>query len=393
MNTSIHGHCDPAFQAVADAFEKNFAERGEVGASVCVSKEGEIVADLWGGTADVGTGAPWQEDTVSIVYSCTKAATALCAQILIDRGELDLDGLISDVWPEFTGDGKEKATVKMALNHSLGLPAWRAPVREGAFYDWDHMVSLLENEAPWWTPGNKNGYHMISFGWTVGELVRRVSGKSLGQFFQDEIAGPLDLDFWIGLPDYIEDRVAPVIPFVPGADFQPTAFVLDVMSNPASIPHLALLNTGRFNANKREAHAAEIGGAGGISNARSLAKMYRPLANGGSIGDQSILSSSRIDDMRRVSMETDDDQTLRIPTRFGQGFMLRMNNTHLPDGNSLVISDGAFGHVGMGGSVGFADPDCGMSMGYSMNKLGGGILLNERGQSLIDAAYGSLGQS
>ncbi|MBT3701699.1 MAG: beta-lactamase family protein [Alphaproteobacteria bacterium] len=394
MNTSIHGYCDPAFQAVADAFELNFSERGEVGASVSVSKDGEIVVDLWGGTADVATGTPWQEDTVSIVYSCTKAATALCAQILIDRGELDLDGLICDVWPEFTGGGKERATVRMALNHSLGLPAWRAPLREGACYNWDHMVTLLENEEPWWTPGEKNGYHMISFGWTVGELVRRVSGKSLGQFFQDEIAGPLDLDFWIGLPEGIEDRVAPVIPFVPGPDFQPTAFVLEVMSNPASISHLALLNNGRFNANTREAHAAEIGGAGGIANARSLAKMFVPLAyqgaNGKANGSHAILSPSRIDDMRRVSMETSEDQTLLIPTRFGQGFMLRMDNNHLPDGNSLVINDGAFGHVGMGGSVGFADPDCNMSMGYTMNKLGGGILLNERGQSLINAAYGCL---
>ena len=388
MNDSIQGHCDPSFQTVADAFEQNFTERGEVGASVCVTKDGETVVDLWGGVCDVETGDAWNEDTVSIVYSCTKAATALCAQILIDRGELELAGLICDVWPGFTGGGKETATVRMALNHSLGLPAWRRLLPKGSLYDWDNVIDLLEKEELWWEPGEKNGYHMISFGWTVGELVRRVSGKSLGQFFQDEVAGPLGLDFWIGLPEEIEARVAPVIPFVPGSDFQPTAFILGVMNDPASIPHLALLNTGKFNANTREAHAAQLGGAGGIANARSLAKMFRPLANGGTDGTHTILSPSRIDDMRQVSMETSVDQTLLIPTRFGQGFMLRMDNSHLPDGHSVVISDGAFGHVGMGGSIGFADPDCHLSMGYTMNKLGGGILLNERGQSLVNAAYG-----
>jgi CubicO group peptidase (beta-lactamase class C family) len=387
MSPAINGYCDPAFQAVADAFALNFEQSGEIGASVCVAQEGETVVDLWGGVRDVDSGAPWQEDTVSIVYSCTKAATALCAQILIDRGELALDGLISDVWPEFSGGGKETATVRMALNHSLGLPAWRAPVREGAFRDWDYTVKLLEAEELWWTPGEKNGYHMISFGWTVGELVRRVSGKSLGRFFQDEIAGPLGLDFWIGAPAETESRIAPIIPFKPGPDFVPTDFSVALVTDENSLSRKALLNTGHFNANDVNTHAAEIGGAGGISNARGLAGMYRPLANGGSIDGYTMLSPARIDDMRRVSMETDRDETLLIPTRFGQGFMLRMDNPHLPEGHSMVIGDGAFGHVGMGGSIGFADPEKRLSMGYSMNRLGGGILLSDRGQALVDAAY------
>ena len=390
MTTVIEGFSNPAYQAVADAFAANFDNNDEVGASVCLTVDGETVVDLWGGVKDTDTGAAWDKDTVSVVFSCTKAATALCAQRLIDRGELDLDEKMSTYWPGFRGEGKDNATVRMALNHSLGLPAFREPLKDGAYNDWDYMVERLEAEAPWWTPGEKNGYHMASFGWTVGELVRRVSGKSLGAFFQDEIAGPLGLEFWIGLPEGIEPRGAPVIGFIPEADFVPTDFVKAVMSDKTSISHLAFLNSGKFYPNGREARAAEIGGACGVGNARSLAMMYRPLANGGTIDGYTLLSPERIEDMRQPSMETDRDQTLLIPSRFGQGFMLSMENQDLPEGNSAAIGEKAFGHVGAGGSIGFADPERKFSFGYTMNKMGGGILLNQRGQSLIDAAYGCL---
>lgn len=372
------------------------------------------MVDLWGGYRDAKRSLPWDQDTVSIVFSCTKAATALCAQILVDRGQLELDAPIARYWPEFAQAGKADATVLMTLNHSVGLPALRAPVKPGGYYDWPYMVERLAKEEPFWQPGAKNGYHMISFGWLVGELVRRVSGQSLGAFFRREVAEPLGLDFWIGLPADSEARVAKVIRFIPGPETPKSDFTAALLADSKSIQYLALLNNGGHQTDSREAHAAEIGGGGGISNARALARMYEPLANGGryfsgkhadggsdggndsgssSVGKTnraSLLSAQRIEAMRQVSVQTDRDATLLIPTRFAQGFMLRMDNPTLPTGHSVRIGEQAFGHVGAGGSIGFADPQHGLSFGYTMNRMGGGLLLNERGQGLVDAAYACL---
>ena len=184
----VEGRVDPAFEAVQWEFVANFVERGEVGASVSLSVEGETVVDLWGGQMDPEGTHPWTEDTVSLVFSVTKAATALCAHLLIERGELDLHGLVTDYWPEFGQAGKENTTVAMMLTHSVGLPAFKETVEGAGIYDWDYVCDLLARQEPFWEPGTRNGYHMLSFGWTVGELVRRVSGKSLGTFFQDEFA-------------------------------------------------------------------------------------------------------------------------------------------------------------------------------------------------------------
>ncbi|MEM1148202.1 MAG: serine hydrolase domain-containing protein, partial [Pseudomonadota bacterium] len=199
--SQVQGRCDKQFQRVRAEFERNFLERGEIGASVCLSVAGETKVDLWGGMADPDTGEAWQEDTVSIVFSCTKAATALCAHILIDRGLLNPAAPVSEYWPGFAKHGKEATTVQMMLNHESAVPACRDPVREGGFLDWDYMISRMEDEPAWWDPGTRNGYHMVNFGWTVGELVRRVSGKSLGQFFADEVANKTSADFWIGVPE------------------------------------------------------------------------------------------------------------------------------------------------------------------------------------------------
>lgn len=382
----IEGTCDERFTPVLDAFAENFETDDEVGASVCVSVDGRTVVDLWGGFRDIERRQRWSRDTVGIVYSCTKAATALCAHRLIDQGLLDLDRTVAHYWPQFAGAGKENATVRMALNHTLGLPAAREPVEKGGFNDWDYMISRLADEALFWQPGEKTGYHMFTFGWIIGEVVRRISGKSLGRFFRDEIAGPLGLDFRIGLPPGEKPEIAPIIPFRPGPDTPMTAFMNALIADRDSTSFLAYLNTGRFNANSAQAQAAEIGGAGGIANARALAGMYEPLVHNGP-----LLSAERIDDMKRLSAETQNDETLLMPTRFGQGFMLSMDNHHLPAGNSAVIGPDAFGHVGMGGSIGFGDPDHRLAFGYTMNRLGGGILLNERGQRLVDAAYRSSG--
>ena len=384
----IEGYCDPAFAAVAEAFGTNFRERGETGASVCVVADGRTAVDLWGGMRDPQTGAPWQNDTVSVVFSCTKAATAICAHILVDRGLLDLDLPVARYWPEFAGAGKQDVTVRMLLDHTAGVPAFRGKLKRGAFHDWAYMVSRLEEEPPFWAPGSRVGYHMMNFGWSVGEIVRRVSGRRLGAFFREEVADPLRLDFHIGADADLEARIAPVTAFVPGSGPEPSPFANAVMSDGDPVPRLAFLNTGRYDPNSREAHAAELGGVGGIANARALAGLFAPFA--GPAKTDVLLSKERVDAMRCVSAASDCDEVLRIPTRFGQGFMLRMDNRRFPAGNSLVIGPEAFGHVGIGGSVCFADPQAGLAFGYTMTRLGGGVLLNARGQSLIDAAYRSL---
>lgn len=389
MPSKVHGKTDPKFDAVKQEFERNFAERGEVGASVCLSLNGETLVDLWGGKANPETGEDWQEDTISIVFSCSKAATALCAHILIDRGELNPSALVAEYWPEFAKNGKEKTTVQMMLNHESALPALRDPVRPGGFADWDYMVQRMADEQAFWEPGTRNGYHMINFGWTVGELVRRVSGKSLGTFFRDEVASKTGARFWLGLPESETVSIAPIRMYEPKPDDVPTEFTIKLMTEPDSIQHKSFLNTGGWDFNDRKGQAAEIGGGGGLSNARGQVAMYTPLAT----NDGSLVSSDRLANMTMVSTATQKDATLLIPSRFASGFMKSMDNRglNLGPGTSAIIGDKAFGHVGAGGSIGFADPECGLAFSYTMNQMGGGLLLNDRGQSLIDATYTALG--
>jgi len=392
----VEGTCKPGFERVAEAFEKNFSEHGEVGASACLTVGGEIVVDLWGGVADPKTGKAWTRDTVSIVFSCTKGATALCAHMLASRGQLDIDAPVIELWPEFGQHGKEQVTTRMMLDHSSAVPAVREKVKDDGPYDWSYMTGRLAAEEPFWKPGTRNGYHGFTFGWTAGEMVRRVSGKSLGTFFQDEIAKPLGLDFWIGLPEAIEPRVAPIFPFAYTREQAVTPFLRD-LADRQSIASLFFMNVGAWRtggANTRAGHAAEIGAANGITNARGLAGMYAPLANGGG----KLVDEKTLVRMGEVSMATHDDATLRIPTRFALGFMKSMDNRRRsigaqifgPDVDSVILGSAAFGHVGAGGSLGFADPAAGLSFGYTMNQMGPGLLMNARGQSLVDAAYLSL---
>ncbi len=392
------GTCRPGFERVAEAFERNLKEKGEIGASVCLTVGGETVVDLWGGVADAKTSAPWTRDTVSIVFSCTKGATALCAHVLASRGALDLDAPVAELWPEFAQHGKERVTTRMMLDHSSAVPAVRAKVKDDGPYDWAYMTERLAAEVPFWEPGTRNGYHGFTFGWTVGEMVRRASGKSLGTFFREEIAGPLGLDFWIGLPEEIEPRVAPIVAHVYKAADAVTPFMRDLATDKESVAALFYFNNGAWRsggANTRAGHAAEIGAANGITNARGLAGMYAPLANGGS----DLVDATTLARMGEVSMATHDDATLRIPTRFALGFMKSMDNRRRSlaaklwgeDCDSVILGSAAFGHVGAGGSLGFADPVAGLSFGYTMNRMGPGLLMNERGQALVDAAYLSLG--
>ena len=393
----IDGVCKPGFERVAEEFEENFAGRGEVGASVCLTSGGETVVDLWGGVADPSTNAAWTRDTVSLVHSATKGATALCAHILASRGQLDLDAPVMELWREFFHHGKRDVTTRMMLDQSAGVPALREKVKEDGPFDWAYMTDRVATEQPFWEPGTRSGYHGLTFGWLVGEVVRRVSGKSLGSFFRDEVAGPLKLDFWIGLPEEIELRVAPVRPFVYPVKGGRTTFVAQLMNDPQSISALFVFNAGAWrggNVNSRAAHAAEIPAANGITNARGLAGLYAPLANGGG----TLVDGRTLTGMAEVSTATHDDATLRIPTRFSPGFMKSMDNRRGrgaelfgPAVDSLIMGSAAFGHAGAGGSLGFADPAAGLSFGYTMNRLGPGLLMNERGQALVDAAYLSLG--
>ncbi len=383
----ISGTCSDRFAAVRTAFEDNFARHGEVGAGVCVTLGGETVVDLWGGVRAGDDAQPWQADTLVTVFSCTKGATALAAHVLVDRGEIDLDRLVSHYWPQFASNGKDQATVRMLLNHTVGVPAWREKVPKGEVYDWDAMAARCAAEAPFWEPGTRQGYHMLSFGWLIGEVVRRVSGSSLGTFLREALAEPFGADFHLGAAGSVQPRITRVIPFVPDPA-NPSAMTLQVRADRSSIPALALLNQGGMNPNSRDCHAAEIGGGGGVSSARGLAHLYRGFATGEAVGADTLAA------MGRVSAATERDATLGVSTRFGLGFMASIDNRRRPDGwdrDSALLSDTAFGHVGAGGSIGFCDPAERLSVGYAMNRMGEGILLNERGQGLVDAVYRSLG--
>tara|TARA_R110000751_G_scaffold1815_18_gene6585 strand:+ start:1498 stop:2685 length:1188 start_codon:yes stop_codon:yes gene_type:complete len=380
----IEGRCAPGFEPVREAFARNFAERGEVGASVCVTHRGESVVDLWGGLADPATSRAWARDTVCVVFSCTKAATALAAHRLVERGLLDLDAPVADLWPEFAAQGKGGATLRMMLDHTVGLPALREKLKPDCLLDPAYMVERLAAEPPFWEPGERTGYHALTYGFLVGEMIRRATDQSLGAVFAQEVAAPLGLDFHIGLPAEQEARVAPMILFRPPKDAPETAFSR-AAREPGSIPNLFLFNHGTWaggGVNTPEGRAAEIGAASGVANARALAGMFAPLAS--SAGPR-LLAPESSAALARASSAGHLDATLKIPTRFGPGFMLAMDN-RARGLDSLVIGPNAFGHVGAGGSVGFADPDLEMSFGYAMTKMGPGLLLNPRGQSLVDAA-------
>jgi CubicO group peptidase (beta-lactamase class C family) len=395
---NVQGFCEPRFRLVREEFERNFQERSEVGASVCVIAEGEPVVDLWGGVAERSSGKPWESDTIGLVWSCTKGAVALCAHILVSRGLLDLDAPVARYWPEFGQAGKEEITVHLLLDHQAGLPAFRESLRAGGLYDWQYLVERLAAEQPFWPPGTRQGYHATTFGHLVGEVVRRVSGKELGAFFREEVALPLGLDFYLGLPEEQEERVAPTIrPDLPPAGEPVSRFVAQANRDPHSVQALVVKNTGRNAAvrdyDSRQAHQTVLPSEGGITNARGLAGLYAPLALAGSWKGVQLVDEETLAQMAAVSSASAVDAVLLVGLRIALGFMKSSDNRHGPPGaqDSLVLSEDAFGHPGMGGSLGFADPKARMAFGYCMNKQGRGVLLNERGQSLVDATYRALG--
>lgn len=397
--TRFAGKCAPGWEAVYDAFAGNFAQLDEIGANLCVIHKGETVVDISGGWVDRVQSRAYDEDTLALVFSTTKGMTAIAAHVLVDRGELDLDAPVSKYWPEFAQNGKGGATVAMMLNHSVGVPGFRLPLKPDAHLDWDYMVERIAAEEPFWEPGLRNGYHALNFGWTVGELVRRVSGQSLGRFFRNEVSGPLGADFWIGLPEELEPRVTKNEPTFPASGEPVIEVYTNIVENPTSHSALTFINSagfgpggvdeasGEYMMNTRAVHAAEIGGAGGIGSARGIAKIYAAL------GDGKLISRDHVVKMGETSMVSSRDPILLIPTRFALGFMKSMDNRKRPLGHitSFLMGEKAFGHVGAGGSFGIYDREADMAIGYTMNRLHAGILVDQRGQSLIDAAYRAAG--
>ena len=378
----ISGTCAPGFGSVRDAFARNLAERGEVGAAVHVVHRGETVVDLWGGVADPETGRPWEADTLVCVFSSTKGVVALAAHLLVDRGLLDLDALVTDHWPEFGAAGKQAVTVRMLLDHTAGLAAVDADLQPGDMYDADLMARHIAAQKPWWEPGTRHGYSFATFGWTIGEVVRRVSGRSLGGFVRDELAK--DADFWLGLPEEHDDRVARVIPFVPQPDATPKAFVTKVLTDPTSVQARAVGNVvaAGVDASTRAFRAAEMGATTGHASARGLAQVYAQVE----------LGADTLARLKRPSV-AGLDALLLVPTSFALGFMVSTDNRRRTgrSGDSAVLGPTAFGHVGLGGSIGFRDPDEDLAFAYVMNAHGDGVLLNDKGQDLVDATYRALG--
>ena len=386
--TKIYGDCDPMFFRVQEVFEEHFEKGKELGAGVAVYIDGKLVVHLWGGYADRALTRPWQKDTLVNVYSTTKGMTAACVHQLIDRGLLELDQKVSHYWPEFGSNGKEEISVRHLLCHQAGLPAVDKPLPPEALFDWGTMTQALEEQEPLWQPGTKHGYHARTFGWLLGELVRRITAKSLGAYFQDEIAGPLGLDFHIGLADQHHGRVAHITAVPPPPpDAEPNLGRI-MQTRPESFTARAFLNPPSYRipdtANTLEWRRAELPASNGHGTAASIARLYGALACQGAIDGIRILSSESIE-RARTEQSRGPDQVLIVETRFGLGFMMSV------PGATMGPNDKAFGHPGMGGSLGFADPEGRIGFGYVMNLTGSSILINERPAALIAALYDSIG--
>jgi len=378
----IHGDCAPRFERVKEAFAELFADPSEVGGAVAIELAGRIVVDLWAGSSDAARTRTWEHDTLVNVFSTTKGMTALCAHRLVDRGQLDLDAPAARYWPEFARGGKAAIRVRELLNHSAGLPAIRRPLAPKALFEWETLTDALGEQEPWWEPGTRHGYHALTFGWLVGELVRRVSGKSVGRFFQDEIAGPLAADVHIGTGPELDQRVAEMIPAPPPKPGE-MDLLLEILRDPTSVAGRAFLNPLLLPdaVNTTEWRRAEVPAANGHASARGLARVYGAVASREGAAPR-VLEPEGV---RRAGQEERSGPDLILFdqfVRYGPGFMLGT-----PD-EPLGPNTGAFGHSGAGGSLAFADPTAELGFAYVMNQMQTGrYLIGPRANALVKATY------
>ncbi|OKO94563.1 Beta-lactamase domain-containing protein 2 [Penicillium subrubescens] len=364
----VHGNCDPAFESVRELLQQRLASGDEIGASLCINIDGKNVVDIWGGHADETKTRPWDEDTITVIWSSSKVITNLAANVLIDRGLLNANEKVATYWPEFAANGKEDVKVSHILSHTSGVSAWAPGITLEEILDIEGATAKLAEMAPLWTPGELNGYHLLSQGHLVGEIVRRVSGKSLNQFIVDEIAGPLGADYRLGLPKELYPRAADIVPFTPSPPpaIDPTSIAArSYAGTPMSPSFPTAPNTAAFRENG-------IGGIGGFSNARALARIGSMVSLNGTVDGKQYLSPKTIDDMLQEQV-AGVDAVLFHYFRFGLGVAL-------PSPQSLPwIPEGRIGFWGgWGGSFILMDLDRRMTIGYVMNKMHEVIIGNER---------------
>ena len=382
----VHGTCDARFAPVRELFEAQLAMPDELGAAVAVTIGGRRVVDLWGGSADAARTREWTPDTVVNLFSTTKGMAALCAHRLADQGRLDLDAPVARYWPEFAQADKGAIPVRWLLDHSAGLPAVEKPLPQGTMSNWAAMTEALAEQAPFWTPGAEHGYHALTYGWLVGEVVRRVSGRSIGAYFRDEIAGPLGADFWIGTPPEVDDRVAELVMAAPQPG-ETANLMMEILAKAKPYGIKAFMNPlpGPGGFNGRDWRGAEIPAANGHGSARALARIYGAVATSTQDG-VSILSREAVDRARTVQRSGPDNVLPLLDTKFGLGFQIGT------DAEPIGPNPRAFGHSGMGGSLGFADPEASLGFGYAMNRMENGVfLIGPRATALMNAVYASLG--
>jgi len=377
--TEIHGFAKPGFEAVREAFRANFDQGLERGASAAVTRDGELVVDLWGGEADA-SGRAWERDTLVNVYSTTKTMAAICVLVLADRGLVDLSAPVATWWPEFAAKGKEAVTVSHVMSHSAGLSGFDPPLESvEELYDWDACCERLAAQAPWWEPGTASGYHAVTQGYLQGEIVRRVTGKSIGTFFREEIAEPLGADFHIGLPAEHDPRVAELVPPRYGLGGGPAAAPRD------SIAARTLRSTPvtAKEPRTRAWRGAEIPAAGGTGNARSVARVHSALACGGAVDGVRLLSPAGVERAREEQIRG-TDLVLRFPLVLGNGFGL--NDRTFP----ISPNPRAFFWGGWGGSLAIIDLDARATIAYVMNRMEADLLGDRRGAGIAAAAFGAL---
>ena len=371
----LAGTCSTRFEPLRELFAAKLESGEDLGASLALNIDGEMVVDLWGGWADEARTLPWTENTIANVFSTTKTMTALAALVLVDRGELDLDASVASYWPEFAARGKAGIKVRHLLSHTSGVSGWEQPITLEDLYDWDKSTALLAAQAPWWEPGTASGYHMLTYGHLIGEVIRRITGQRLGEFFAAHIAGPLGADFHIGLPPSEFHRVAnmvppPAIPTMPVFDptqLDPNSVAFKTWTNPTMQPLHECSCTERW-------RRADIGAANGHGNARSVARLQSAVACGGEVDGVRLLSPQTIDRIFEVQ-SNGIDLVIGIPFKFGVGYSLT------PEGRVC-----AWG--GTGGSCVIIDVDRRITFSYVMNKMapGGGTIaaaLAERVKDIV----------